>query len=68
VEDGAVDWVAVDVGLGEFVLAGLEKEVEPMELNERSGGIPSDCEETLRRLDISFHESARETDRVCVRG
>lgn len=47
-EDGVVGWVAVDVGLGEFVLAGLEKEVEPIELNERSGGVPSDCEETLR--------------------
>ena len=43
-----VDWVAADVGLGEFVLDGLEKEVEPMEPNERSGGTPSDCEETLR--------------------
>ena len=54
-----MDWVAVDVGLGEFVLDGLEKEVEPMELNERSGGTPSDCEETLRRLDIRLHDSAR---------
>ena len=48
VEDGAVDWVVVDVGLGEFVLDGLVNEVEPIELNERSGGMPSDCEETLR--------------------
>ena len=47
-EDGAVDWVAADVGLGEFVLDGLESEVEPIELNERSGGMPRDCEETLR--------------------
>ena len=47
-EDGEVDLVAVDVGRGEFVLDGLEKEVEPIELNERSGGMPSDCEETLR--------------------
>ena len=46
-EDGAVDWVAADVGLGEFVRPGLENEVEPIELNERSGGVPSDCEETL---------------------
>lgn len=43
-----VDWVAEDVGLGEFVLDGLENEVEPIEPRERSGGIPSDCEETLR--------------------
>jgi len=42
-----VDWVVADVGLGECVRDGLEKEVEPMELNERSGGTPSDCEETL---------------------
>lgn len=48
VNDGTVYWVAVDVGLGEFVLDGLESEVEPTELNERSGGMPSDCEETLR--------------------
>ena len=47
VDDGAVDWVVVDVGLGEFVRAGLEKEVEPIELNERSGGTPSDCEDVL---------------------
>lgn len=46
-EDGAVDWVVADVGLGEFVRAGLEKDVEPIELNERSGGTPSDCEEVL---------------------
>ena len=43
-----MDWVVADVGLGEFVLDGLENEVEPIELNERSGGAPSDCEETLR--------------------
>lgn len=43
-----MDWVAADIGLGELVFAGLGKEVELIELNERSGGIPSDCEETLR--------------------
>lgn len=43
-----MDWVALDVGLGEFVLDGLENEAEPIELNERSGGVPSDCEDTLR--------------------
>jgi hypothetical protein len=48
VEDGVVDRVAAEVGLGEFVLDGLENEVEPIELNERSGGTPSDCEEILR--------------------
>jgi hypothetical protein len=51
-----VDWVVVDVGLGEFVLDGLEKEVEPIELRERSRGIPSDCEETLRDWDITLHK------------
>ena len=48
---GAVDWVTADAGLGEFILAGLiglMKELEPIELNERSGGAPSDCEETFR--------------------
>lgn len=43
-----MDWVAADVGLGEFVLDELENEFESTELNDRSGGIPSDCEETLR--------------------
>lgn len=43
-----MDWVTADAGLGEFVLAGLMKELEPIELNERSGGVPSDCEETFR--------------------
>jgi hypothetical protein len=51
VKDGAVDLVVAvvtDVGLGEFVRDGLEKELEAMEPRDRSGGIPSDCEETLR--------------------
>jgi hypothetical protein len=43
-----VNWVVTDVGLGEFVLDGLEDEVEPIELSVRSGGMPSDCDETLR--------------------
>lgn len=51
-------WVTVDVGLGELVLDGLENEVESIELSERSGGMPSDCEETLRSWAIALHESA----------